>query len=129
MEQSHKAQLYLAELILSESLGAMVQEAYQKGAIPQNYGPATDIPVYIAQKKFELGPTIYNYFVEGPLACETRRGKQFKEVLLSDKDLVDGMEERERQMVEMRFGLNDKRPHTLEEIAQKLKFLENVSDK
>jgi len=126
VEKSREAQLYLAELILSESLGAMIQEAYQKGAIPQNYGPATDIPVYIAQKKFELGPTIYNYFVEEASAWEARRQKQLEGVKqgqsLSDKDLVDGMEEREKQMVEMRFGLNDQRPNTLEEIAQRFEI-------
>lgn len=126
IEQSHEANLYLAELFLNESLGAMIQEAYQKGVIPQNYGPATDIPVYIAQKKFEIGPIIYNHLVKEPSAWETRREKQLGEVkqgqLLSDKDLVDGMEERERQMVEMRFGLNDQRPHTLEEISQKFEI-------
>ncbi|MBI2041787.1 MAG: hypothetical protein HYT20_02055, partial [Candidatus Nealsonbacteria bacterium] len=126
IEQSHEANLYLAELFLNESLGAMIQEAYQKGVIPQNYGPATDIPVYIAQKKFEIGPIIYNHLVKEPSAWETRREKQLGEVkqgqLLSDKDLVDGMEERERQMVEMRFGLNDQRPHTLDEISQKFEI-------
>mgnify|MGYP001567013076 CR=1 FL=1 len=126
IEQSREANLYLAELFLNESLGAMIQEAYQKGVIPQNYGPATDIPIYIAQKKFEIGPIIYNHLVKEPSAWESRREKQLGEVkhgqLLSDKDLVDGMEEREKQMVEMRFGLNDQRPHTLEEISQKFEI-------
>ncbi|QQG42561.1 MAG: hypothetical protein HYW15_03615 [Candidatus Giovannonibacteria bacterium] len=126
VEKSREAQLYLAELILSESLGAMIPEAYQKGAIPQNYGPAIDIPVYIAQKKFEVGPGIYDHFVEEPLAWETRREKQLEEAkqgqTLGDKDLVEGMEDREKQMVEMRFGLNDQRPHTLEEIAQRFEI-------
>src|SRR3989344_3904808 len=126
VEKSREAQLYLAELILNESLGAMIQEAYQKGVIPQNYGPATDIPVYIAQKKFEIGPGIYDRFVEEPSVWEARREKQLEEAkqgqTLGDKDLVEGMEDREKQMVEMRFGLNDQRPHTLEEIAQKFEI-------
>lgn len=126
VEKSREAQLYLAELILSESLGAMIQEAYQKGVIPQNYGPATDIPIYIAQKKFELGPTIYNYFVEEPSKWEVRREKQLdgikQDQSLGDKSLTDGMKEREKQMIEMRFGLNDQRPHTLEEIAHKFEI-------
>lgn len=127
IEKSREAQLYLAELILNEALGAMIQEAYQKGIIPQNYGPATDIPMYIAQKKFEVGPVIYDRFViEEPLALEIRREKILKGIkqgeLLSDRDLVEGMEKREKQMVEMRFGLNDQRPHTLEELAQKFEL-------
>ena len=126
VEQSREAQLYLAELILSEALGAMIPESYQKGAIPQNYGPAIDIPIYIAQKKFEVGPGIYDYFVEQPSAWEARREKQLTEVKkgqsLSDKDLIEGMEEREKWMVEMRFGLSEQRPHTLEEIAQKFEI-------
>lgn len=126
VEQSREAQLYSAELILSESLGAMIPEAYQKGAIPHNYGPDIDIPVYIAQKKFEVGPGIYDRFVEQPSAWEARREKQLTEVKqrqpLSDKDLIEGMEEREKRMVEMRFGLSEQRPHTLEEIAQKFEI-------
>ncbi len=126
VEESHEAQLYLAELILSESLRAMIQEAYEKGVIPQIYGPATDIPEYIAQKKFELGPLIYSYFVKEPSTWETRREKQLDELkqghTLSDRDLIEGMKDRDREMVEMRFGLNDKRPHTLEEIAQKFEI-------
>lgn len=124
VENSHGAQLYLAELILNESLGAMIQEAYQKGVIPQNYGPATDIPVYIAHKKFELGPTIYNFFVE-KVTAEERREKKIKAEqveLVTDRDLTEGMDERERKMVEMRFGLNDQRSHTLAEISQKFEI-------
>lgn len=126
IEQSHEAQLYLAELILSESLRAMIQEAYEKGVIPQIYGPATDIPEYIAQKKFELGPIIYSFFVEEPTTREVRQAKQLEEIKqgrpLDDKDLVEGMEGREKQMVEMKFGLSDQRPHTLEEIAQRFEI-------
>ncbi len=123
VEKSNKAQLYLAELILNESLGAMIPEAYQKGVIARNYGPEYDIPVYIAQKKFELGPTIYNFFVEEQSIREVKREKQLEEVkqgkVLTDKEFVDGLPDREKHMLEMRFGLNDERPHTLEEIAKK----------
>ena len=126
MEESHIAQLYLAELILNESLGAMIPEAYQKGVIAKNYGPEYDIPVYIAQKKFEIGPTIYAFFVDEPSARETKREKQIEELkqggVLTDNDLISGLEEREGKMIEMRFGLNEQRPQTLEEIAQKYKI-------
>lgn len=126
LEQSHEAQLYLAELVLNESLGAMIPEAYQKGVIARNYGPEYDIPVYIAQKKFEIGPTIYDFFVDEPSVRETKREKQLEELkqggVLTDKELVSGLEKREGQMVEMRFGLNDQRPQTLEEIAQKFEI-------
>lgn len=125
VEKSREAQLYLAELLLNESLGAMIQEAYQKGVIPQNYGPATDIPIYIAQKKFEIGPGIYDHIVEELSTWEARREKQLEQIkqdsIVTDKDLISGLEDREKQMIEMRFGLNDQRPHILDEIAQKFK--------
>ena len=123
MEESHIAQLYLAELILNESLGAMIPEAYQKGVIARNYGPEYDIPVYIAQKKFEIGPTIYDFFVEESSITEVKREKQIEELkqggILLDEGLVDSLDDRQQQMVEMRFGLGDQRPHTLTEIGIK----------
>jgi hypothetical protein len=124
VESTHIAQLYLAELILNESLGAIVAEVYQKGFIPNNYGPAIDIPVYIAQKKFELGPRIYDYFVEAdPGIREVKRSERLEAAKLtqttSAKEILESLEDRARQMVEMYFGLNDQWPHTLEEIALK----------
>ncbi len=126
VEQSHKAQLYLAELILNESLGAMIPEAYQKGVIPRNYGPEYDIPIYIAQKKFEVGPKIYSFFLEEQSAIETKREKQLEKIkqggVLGDIDFFNNLGDREKQMLEMRFGLNDKSPHRLSEIAHKFKI-------
>lgn len=124
VQKSHKAQLYLAELILNEALGGMVNEAYQKGIIPQNYGPGIDIPVYIAQKKFELGDMIYNLFVEPELkGHEARRVERLEEVKekseLTEEELLASMKDRARVMVEMYFGLGEQRQHTLEEIAAK----------
>lgn len=122
VEQSHKAQLYLAELVLNESLGAMIPEAYQKGVIAKNYGPEYDIPVYIAQKKFDFGQTIYSFFVEEQSVREVKREQQIqKSGVLSDEVFLSSLGDRERQMLEMRFGLNDQRPHTLEEMAVQFK--------
>lgn len=119
---SHKAQLYLAELILNESLGRMINEAYQKGVIPKNYGPAIDIPVYIAQKKLEFGEIIYDCFVDAePTGLEARRSNRLEEAKqkneMDETELLENMEERPRAMVEMYYGLGDQRRHTLEEIA------------
>jgi len=120
--QSHKAQLYIAELILNESLGRMIKEAYEKDVIPKNYGPAIDIPFYIAQKKFELGDIIYDGFVDAePTGLETRRIDKLEEAKhrseMSEAELLENMEDRPRAMVEMYFGLGEQRRHTLEEIA------------
>jgi len=122
VEKSHKAQLYLAELLLNESLQQMIPEAWRKGVLPQRYGPEYDILTYIAAKKSECGPSIYKHLVEEKGVIEVRKEKQLegaKHAALSDTDLVSGLEDREREMVEMRFGLNQQRPHTLEEIASK----------
>ena len=122
IEDSSTAQLYLAELILNECLNVTIPEALQKGGLPRRLGDY-DVLSYIAQKKFEYGPSIYKYFVREQSVHEIKRNQQLeiisKEGSLTDKDLVDGMKDREKQMVEMRFGLNDQRPHTLEEISHK----------
>lgn len=122
--QSQKAQLYVAELLLNEALGKMIVEAYQKGVIPQNYDPATDIPVYIAQKKHELGELIYSCFVdEEPSALEERRINRLEDAKQKSKmeegELLANMEDRARVMVEMYFGLGEQAQYTLEEIGTK----------
>jgi hypothetical protein len=124
LEQSRTAQLYLAELILNESLGAIVAEVYQKGFIPNTYGPAIDIPVFIMQKKYDLGPKIYDYFVDAELTIKERKldeklqaAKIERETIASE--MLENIEDRAKQMVEMYFGLKDQRPHTLEEIGKK----------
>ncbi|MBY0110930.1 hypothetical protein K2Y00_02925 [Patescibacteria group bacterium] len=122
--KSHKAQLYLAELILNESLGGMINEAYQKGVIPTNYGAGIDIPVYVAQKKYELGELIYDFFVEPePTGLESRRTEKLQEAKqkhdMSEEELLENMDDRPRTMVEMYFGLGEQRKHTLEEIASR----------
>lgn len=122
IENSFNAQLYLAELILTESLNVTIPEALQRGGLPRRLGDY-DVLFYIAQKKFEYGPFIYKYFVAEQSSHEAKRDQQLKIISkkgsLTDKDLVEGMKGREKQMVEMRFGLNDQRPHTLEEISRK----------
>lgn len=121
IEDSYIAQHYLAELILSECLNVTIPEALQKGGLPRRYGDY-DVLTYIAQKKFEYGPSIYKYFVRKQSLRESKREKQLevikKKGVIADTELVDGMGDREKKMVEMRFGLNDQRPHTLEEIAR-----------
>ncbi len=123
LEKSRTAQLYLAELVLNESLGAMIPEAYQKGAIAKNYGPEYDIPVYIAQKKFEIGPTIYNLFIDESSAKENTASKPLKVIsennIAGDEYLLLGLDRRQKEIIEMRFGLSDKRTHTLDEIGIK----------
>ncbi len=120
----HKAQLYLAELILNEALSRMINEAYQKGVIPQNYGPGIDIPFYVAEKKFELGGIIYDCFVETePTKSEKKRVSRLDNVMqkaeMDETSLLENMDERPRNMVEMYFGLGEQRRYTLEEIATK----------
>ncbi len=119
--KSQTGQLYLAEIILSESLNVAIPEAMQKGVLPKRSD--YDLLYYIAQKKWEYGAAIYKHFVEEKESLVIEREKQLKALtadqVVSDKDITDGMEEREGLMVEMRFGLNDQYPHTLEEIAKK----------
>jgi hypothetical protein len=121
IESSNKSQLYLAELILNESLGAIVPEAYKKGMISANYGPEYDIPVYIAQKKFDLGPLIYGYFVEEKSKRETIIENQ--KLNIEQENVLEKhfgeLNDRQRKIMDLRFGLNGQRQHTLEEIAIK----------
>lgn len=122
VEKSAIAQLYLAETILNESLNVTIPEAIQKGTLPKRSD--YDVLYYISQKKFELGQTIYNLFVDELPAIEVRKTKQLEEAkeqkgVSTDSELVTGLEGRQKQMVEMRFGLNDQRPNTLEEISHK----------
>jgi len=121
IDKSFIAQLYLAEIILSESLNVTISEAIQKGTLPKRSD--YDILFYIAEKKHEYGPMIYKYFIEEQPKREIEINKQLelisKDTLLSDQDLTQGLKEREKQMIEMRFGLNDERPHTLDEIGRK----------
>jgi len=124
IEESHTAQLYLAELILNESLRVIIPEAYQKGAISAiTSRPEYDILQYIAEKKTEYGPAVYNHIVKKPSARENKLEEQIKDATqggrLPLKDLLNQLEERHRAMVEMRFGLGDERTHTLDEIARK----------
>lgn len=121
IEKSLIAQLYLAEIILSESLNVTIPEAIQKGTLPKRSD--YDILFYIAEKKHEYGPIIYKYFIEEQTKREIKLNKQLelvsKDTSFSDQDLTLGLKEREKQMIEMRFGLNDERPRTLDEIGRK----------
>gem|GEM_PF-3703701 len=124
VDSSRTAQLYLAELVLNESLGAMVGEAYQKGIIQPTYGPAIDIPVYVAQKKFELGPKVYAYIASSaPTLSSLKRNQKLvaaKEAHGVKADLLEVLEGRSRELVAMYFGLDEQRPHTLDEIGLKV---------
>lgn len=125
--QSHKASLYVAELILNEALGRMINEAYQKDVIPKNHGAAIDIPFYIAQKKLEFGDIIYDGFVipepSGLVARRLSRLEEAKqETEMTESELLENMEDRPRTMVEMYFGLGEQPRHTLEEIGTRFKI-------
>ncbi|MDD5566584.1 MAG: helix-turn-helix domain-containing protein [Patescibacteria group bacterium] len=120
IDNNPSAQLYLAELILTESLNVTIPEAIQNGNLAKKSD--YDVLYYIALKKHEYGPSIYKYFVTENSSLDIKIDKQIK-VLFSkgvtnDKDLVKDLSEREKQMIEMRFGLNEQRPHTLEEISR-----------
>lgn len=119
IEKSLHSQLYLAEIILNESLNVIIPEALKSGGLPRRIGNDYDVLYYIAQKKFELGSSIYNLFVEEKMP-EVRETKVVKEIgEVGSTELAEGLKGRERSMVELKFGLNEQRPHTLEEIARK----------
>jgi len=128
IETSLSAQLYLAELILNECLNVTIPEALQKGVLPRRLGDY-DVLYYIAQKKFEYGPSIYECFVQEQSSNETKRNQQLQSIskiqrtsnkgVVNDDDLIEGMRDREKKIIEMRFGLNNQRPHTLDEIGNK----------
>lgn len=121
IEQSQIAQHYLAELILNECLNVTIPEALQGGGLPRRLGDY-DVLFYIAQKKFDYGFSIYKYFVNKISPHEIKREQRLqiitKQGSIGDNDLIKGMDDREKQMVEMHFGLNNERPHTLDEIAR-----------
>ncbi|MDD5710743.1 MAG: helix-turn-helix domain-containing protein [Candidatus Colwellbacteria bacterium] len=121
LEESTTAQLYLAELILNEVLNVAIPEAIQKGTLPKRSD--YDVLYYISQNKYELGPSIYKHFVEEKSSMDLRKEGQLKEAEvrtgLYGKDLLGELSNREIEMIEMRFGLNDQYSHTLEEIARK----------
>lgn len=126
IDKSIIMQLYLAELILGEFLNLSVAEAYNKGNLGQKTDdPHTDISNHIAMKKLEIGPDIYDTFVNKSLHRDYKniiqRSAGFSEanVLTSRIDMLSG---RIREIVEMRFGLNENRKHTLDEIGIKYKI-------
>ena len=126
IDKSVIMQLYLAELILAEFLNLSVAEAYNKGNLGQKTDdPHTDISNHIVMKKLEIGPGIYETWVNKALHDDykniIRRDTDFSDanVLVSRVDMLSG---RLREIVEMRFGLNENRKHTLDEIAIKFKL-------
>lgn len=126
IDKSIIMQLYLAELILAEFLNLSVAEAYIKGNLGQKTGDDhTNISNHIAMKKLEIGPGIYESFVNKTLHSDYKniihRDEDYNDanVLISRIDMLSG---RLREIVEMRFGLNENRKHTLDEIAIKYKL-------
>ncbi len=123
IDRSVIMQLYLTELILDEFLNLSVAEAYNNGNLGQKTDdPHTDISQHVVMKKLEIGPTIYEMFVSKSLHQEYKNiirrstGSNDANVLTSRINALDG---RLKKIVEMRFGLNENRKHTLEEISLK----------
>jgi len=123
VDKSIIMQFYLAELILNEFLDLSVAEAYNNGNLGQKTDdPHTDISQHIMMKKLEIGEIIYKMFVNQSLHQDyinmVRRTSKTNHanVLVSR---IDALEGRLKEIVEMRFGINENRKHTLEEIALK----------
>ncbi|MBU1177143.1 MAG: helix-turn-helix domain-containing protein [Patescibacteria group bacterium] len=126
VEKSIIMQLYLAELILDEFLNLSVAEAYNNGNLGQKTDDAhTDISGHIIMKKLEIGAIIYEMFVDKPLHQDyiniINRNIETNDanVLVSRIDVLGG---RLKEIVEMKFGINENRKHTLEEISLKYKI-------
>ena len=123
VDKSIIMQLYLAELILDEFLNLSVAEAYNNGNLGQKTDdPHTDISQHIIIKKLEIGAIIYEMFANKSLHQDyvnnIKRSAKTNDanVLISRIDALDG---RLKEIVEMRFGINENRKHTLEELALK----------
>jgi hypothetical protein len=120
VEKSLHSQLYLAEIILNESLNVIIPEALQKGGLPRRLGNDYDVLYYIAQKKYECGSAIYDLFVQESKIQEAQKAESAEVISLNN--LTDVLEDRAKIMIELKFGLNEQRPHTLEEIGRKFKI-------
>jgi len=123
VDKSIITQLYLSELILNVALNHSVSEAYYKGNLgQQSDDPYTEISRHINLKKLEIGPQIYSRFVNKNLYNNYQNfltidnNNKDANVLISRINSLDG---RLKEIIEMRFGLNDNRKHTLDEIAIK----------
>jgi hypothetical protein len=123
VDKSIITQLYLSELILNVALNHSVSEAYSKGNLgQQSDDPYTEISRHINLKKIEIGSQIYGLFVNKNLYnnyqnfLTIENDNKDANVLISRINSLDG---RLKEMIEMRFGLNDNRKHTLDEIAIK----------
>lgn len=64
VEKELHCQVRLADLVLDECLNEIVLKAWGR-TLPQRFpdDPATDIRMYVAQKKFEIGPAFHDAFV------------------------------------------------------------------
>lgn len=64
VESELHCQVRLADLVLDECLNEIVTKAWGR-TLPQRFldDPATDIRMYVAQKKFEIGPSFHDAFV------------------------------------------------------------------
>ncbi len=120
IEKLPQSQLYLGEVILNESLNIIVTEALKKGGLPRRLGDDYDVLFYIAEKKYQYGGAIYSLFSpsgEDVPGFEVRMQKRAQELI--PEGIPEDISDREKLMIELRFGLNDQRPHTLDEIARK----------
>lgn len=121
VEKSTIAQLYLAETILNESLNVTIPEAIQKGTLPKRSD--YDVLYYISQKKYEYGPSIYRHFAVEANYLDKQETKLAEKTQYAPwKTITEGLGGREKLMIELKFGLNEQRPHTLEEIAKKFEI-------
>ena len=102
-------------------MNVAIPEAIQKGVLPRRSD--YDILFYTAEKKYEYGPIIYDYFTKKQTETEIKRNQQLESVSRNatsgEQNLIFGLGEREKQIIEMRFGLKEQRPHTLDEIGRK----------
>jgi AraC-like DNA-binding protein len=118
VEKAVQSRLYLAEVVLNESLNIIIPEALKNGGLPRRLGDDNDVLFYIAEKKYQHGNPIYSLFTGEQLShFEAKMKKEAREML--PVGVPDDISDREKQMVELRFGLNEQRPHTLDEIARK----------
>jgi len=123
VDKSIIMQLYLAELILDEFLNLSVAEAYNNGNLGQKTDDHhTDISQHIIIKKLEIGAIIYKMFVDKSLYQDYKNIIR-NSVKTDDANVlisrIDALEGRLKEIIEMRFGINENRKHTLEEIALK----------
>ncbi len=117
IESSQTAQLYLAELLLTEFLKVTIPEALQVGTLPRRF-PDYDVLLYMAQKKHEYGPAFYDHFVTAETPRIEKKESTLEKLQKADTSNVPYVGEREAAMIRLYYGLDGSRPHTLHQIGQ-----------